>query len=243
MDAPLQERPHGAELEQRLVERYGDFGGVDLLRVMIKEEFPGRIAVTSSFGIEAAVLLDMVAEVDPSTPVIFLDTGMLFEETLAYRDTLTKRFKLTDMRTVRPDPADIENYDADGALNRTDTETCCYLRKVLPLEKALHGFDAWITGRKRFHGGERADLRIVEFNNNRIKINPLAGWSRGRIAEAYEKRSLPVHPLAAAGYTSVGCSPCTRLTGSGEEVRAGRWADMEKTECGIHNAPWFGQGI
>src|SRR3989338_10280081 len=100
MDAPLQERPHGAELEQRLVERYGDFGGVDLLRVMIKEEFPGRIAVTSSFGIEAAVLLDMVAEVDPSTPVIFLDTGMLFEETLAYRDTLTKRFKLTDMRTV-----------------------------------------------------------------------------------------------------------------------------------------------
>lgn len=243
MNIPLQEQPRGVELERRLAGRYGNLGGVDLLRAMIKEEFRGRIAVTSSFGIEAAVLLDMVAEVDPSTPVIFLDTGMLFKETLAYSDTLAERLGLTDIRMVRPDPSDIEKYDADGVLNREDAETCCYLRKVLPLEKALTGFDAWITGRKRFHGGERADLRAIEFNSNRIKINPLADWSRDRILETYRERKLPLHPLAAAGYTSVGCAPCTRLTGAGEDVRAGRWADIEKTECGIHNAPWFGQGI
>lgn len=243
MNTPLPEQHRGVELERRLAGRCNGLDEIGLLRVMIKEEFPGRIAVTSSFGIEAAVLLDMVAEVDPATPVIFLDTGMLFKETLAYSGILAQRLGLTGVRTVRPEPSDIEKYDAGGVLNREDTETCCYLRKVLPLEKALIGFDAWITGRKRFHGGERADLRAIEFNGSRIKINPLVNWSRDRILEAYKKRDLPLHPLAAAGYTSVGCAPCTRLTGAGEDVRAGRWADMEKTECGIHNAPWFGQGI
>ncbi len=226
---------------RRLRDTYGDLDALGLLAAMIGCEFGGRIAVVSSFGAESAVLLDLVARVDPATPVIFLDTGKLFPETLAYRDVLVARLGLTDVRTVAPDAAALAGGDADGALWRDAPDACCHLRKVLPLERALAGFDAWITGRKRFHGGERADLETIEAIDGRIKIDPLARWSRAAVDAAFAARDLPRHPLVARGYSSIGCRLCTRRAGD-DDLRSGRWAESGKTECGIHRARWMREG-
>jgi phosphoadenosine phosphosulfate reductase len=210
-----------------------------LLRCAIVEEFPGRIAAVSSFGAESAVILAMMAEIDPATPVIFLETGKHFSETLAYRDTLTRLLGLRDLRDIKPDAAELAAADSAGDLWQRDTDACCGLRKVAPLGRALAPFDAWITGRKRYHGAERAALQAVEATDGRIKINPLADWSAADIAAEFRARGLPPHPLALKGYRSIGCAPCTRSTQDGEDARAGRWSGSDKTECGIHRAPWF----
>lgn len=225
-----------------LHERYGHLDGAALLDALVHEAFPGRIAVSSSFGIESAVLLHLVATVAPATPVLFLDTGMLFAQTDQYRRALADRLGLLDVRVIRPDPAHLAEYDPDDILHHRSPGTCCHLRKVLPLQRALRDFDAWITGRKRFHGGARADLAVFEADGPRIKVNPLATWDPARIRGAFRDLDLPHHPLEALGYTSVGCHPCTRIAGPDGGVRDGRWAGTEKTECGIH-APWAGQGI
>ena len=221
-----------------LREAYGRLGGLELVRVVIEKEFPGRIALVSAFGAESAVLLDLVAQVDPATPVIFLETGKLFSETLAYRDALAARLGLADVRSVRPDAAAIAGHDPDGNLWQRRPDACCRLRKVLPLETALSGFEAWITGRKRFHGGDRSHLPTIEALDGWIKINPLAGWSHAEVDAAITARNLPRHPLAMEGYLSIGCQPCTRKSAPSESIRAGRWAGTEKTECGIHLAKW-----
>lgn len=211
---------------------YGGLDAAPLLDAMIRTEFAGRIAVTSSFGAEAAVLLDLVAQVDPATPVIFLDTGALFDETLEYRRGLTARLGLTDVRVVKPAPADLA---AAEDLWRTDADSCCELRKVRPLARALDGFAAVIDGRKRAHGADRAEVATLGADAaGRVKISPLAHWSEAEIEAAFVRRGLPRHPLLAQGYRSIGCWPCTRPVAEGESVRAGRWAGLAKTECGIH---------
>jgi phosphoadenosine phosphosulfate reductase len=207
-----------------------------LLRTMLAV-FPGRIAAVSSFGTESAVLLHLLAEVDKAVPVIFIDTGKLFAETLRYRDALVMRLGLSDVRTARPDRARLARADADGDLWRDDPDLCCWNRKVEPLEVALSGFAAWITGRKRMHGGARTVLDMVEPGpDGRIKVNPLAGWSADDIARYFVRHGLPQHPLVAQGYRSVGCATCTAPVEEGEAPRAGRWAGTGKTECGIHLA-------
>lgn len=208
-----------------------------LLAAMIRDEFPERIAVVSSFGTESALILSLVAEIEPGIPVIFLDTGKHFAETLTYRDLLIARIGLTNVRSLGPRDADLARADPDGALHRQDSDLCCHVRKVVPLEFALAGFDAWITGRKRYHGGERAHLELLEIVDSRIKVNPLAGWTPGQIAAEFRGRDLPPHPLAAEGYRSIGCAPCTSRVASDQPSRSGRWADRDKTECGIHRAP------
>ena len=210
---------------------------LELLRAVIQDAFPGRIALVSSFGAEAAVTLALAAEIDPDIPVLFLDTGKHFPETLAYRETLARRLGLTDLRTIEPERADILAEDSSGDLWRRDPDRCCDLRKVRPLAQALAPFDAWITGRKRYHGAARAVLPSVEFAAGKIKINPLVDWRPAQIAAAFERLDLPRHPLQAAGYASIGCAPCTHRASCNAAPRAGRWADMEKTECGIHKAP------
>lgn len=218
-----------------LAERYDGLDGADLLRPMIDQAFPGRIAVTSSFGAEAALTLLWAAEVDPAVPVIFLDTGKHFPETLAYRDQLVARLGLSDVRLVTPASQDLQAAGDTGDLWRRDPDRCCHVRKVLPLHRALAGFDAWITGRKRLAGGQRANLQLFEAVDGRVKINPLAAWTAERIAAAYGAADLPHHPLVAEGYTSIGCTPCSsRWSGSAAAPRAGRWAGTDKTECGIH---------
>jgi phosphoadenosine phosphosulfate reductase len=214
--------------------------GTELLRAVLLGRFAGRIAMVSSFGAESAALLDLVAQVDPATPVIFLDTQKLFPETLAYRDTLVGLLGLTDVRTVQPDPRDVERHDPDGSLWSYEPDLCCHIRKTEPLDGALRGFDAWITGRKRFHGGSRAKLETIELDQptGRLKVNPLATWGAEDIARYLAERGLPAHPLTARGYSSIGCVPCTRPVKPGEDVRSGRWSWLDKTECGIH-----GEGI
>lgn len=214
---------------------FRDADAAALLQAMIDEVFRGRIALTSSFGAEAAVLLHLVAKVDRATPVIFLNTGKLFGETLRYRDALIDRLGLSDVRTIVPDPKRIADLDTDGVLWYGNPDMCCYIRKVEPLEKALNGFTATITGRKGFHGGERTALPKVEAGDNgRFKINPLADWKKSDIEEYFAAHKLPRHPLEEDGFLSIGCMPCTDRVAPGEDIRAGRWRGREKSECGIH---------
>lgn len=193
-----------------------------------------HLALVSSFGTESAALLKVMAEVDPAIPVIFLDTGWLFEETLTYRDTLIARLGLRDVRSIKPLEQTLSREDPDRSLWFSDPDACCRIRKVEPLSRALAPFQAWINGRKRFQGGVRADIPVVEEDGSRLKFNPFANVSRDQIEAIYKASKLPPHPLVAKGFLSVGCMPCTSRAKAGEDVRAGRWRGTAKTECGIH---------
>jgi phosphoadenosine phosphosulfate reductase len=193
-----------------------------------------HLALVSSFGTESAALLKVMAEVDPAIPVIFLDTGWLFEETLAYRDTLIATLGLRDVRSIQPLEQALSREDPDRELWFSDPDACCRIRKVEPLARALAPFNAWVNGRKRFQGGARAVIPVVEDDGARLKFNPFANVSREEIAAIYALADLPPHPLMASGYLSVGCMPCTSRTSPDEDARAGRWRGRPKTECGIH---------
>jgi phosphoadenosine phosphosulfate reductase len=219
--------PEGTEACVRL-------DGPALLARAIRRDFPGRIAVVSSFGAESAVLLALVAEIDSSTPVLFVDTGQHFAETLAYRDTLARQLGLTHIRSTGPTGAALADNDPTAALWRYDPDACCRLRKVTPLERALAPFDAWITGRKRHQAITRVALPLVERVDGRTKINPLAHWDSARVEAELVRRGLPRHPLSLEGFPSIGCATCTRSVAAGEDPRSGRWAGTGKTECGIH---------
>lgn len=198
---------------------------------------PGRLAIVSSFGTESAALLKFVADVDPSLPVLFLDTLWLFKETLAYRDTLAAHLGLTGVRTITPSPSALALRDPKRNLAFRDRDACCEIRKVAPLAEALAAFDGWISGRKRFHGAERTALAVVETDGPRLKFNPLARVTHAEIETLFATAKLPRHPLEALGYTSVGCTPCTIRPAAGSSIRAGRWGGLDKTECGIHSRP------
>jgi phosphoadenosine phosphosulfate reductase len=193
-----------------------------------------RLALVSSFGTESAALLKVMADVDPAIPVIFLDTGWLFEETLAYRDTLISVLGLRDVRSIKPSEQTLKREDQNRDLWFTDPDACCRIRKVEPLARALSPFTAWINGRKRFQGGLRADIAVVEQDGVKLKFNPFANVSRQEIQGIYKRANLPPHPLMASGFMSVGCMPCSSRTSAGEDARAGRWRGRAKTECGIH---------
>ncbi|MGY3031446.1 phosphoadenosine phosphosulfate reductase [Bradyrhizobium sp. USDA 4354] len=166
--------------------------------------------------------------------MIFLDTGWLFEETLAYRDTLIAALGLKDVRSIKPAEETLSRDDPDRDLWFSDPDACCRIRKVEPLARALKPFDAWLNGRKRFQGNVRADIPVVEDDGARLKFNPFANVSREEIEAIFTRAKLPRHPLAASGFLSVGCMPCTSRTAEGEDARAGRWRGRAKTECGIH---------
>jgi phosphoadenosine phosphosulfate reductase len=193
-----------------------------------------KLALVSSFGTESAALLKVMADVDPTIPVVFLDTGWIFEETLAYRDTLIKKLGLRDVRSIKPSQETLNRKDPEGDLWFSDPDACCRIRKVEPLARALKPFSAWINGRKRFQGGLRAAMPVVEEDGVRLKFNPFAQATRAEIEAIYKSADLPPHPLVAAGFLSVGCMPCTSRTEAGEDARAGRWRGRAKTECGIH---------
>lgn len=200
------------------------------LRIVGRE----RLAVVSSFGTESAALLKIAADVDPAIPVLFLDTGHLFEETRAYRDALIAALGLRDVRSIKPMEEDLLREDPDRELWFSDPDGCCRIRKVEPLTRALKPFDAWINGRKRFQGGLRAAIPVVEDDGTRLKFNPFANVSREELAAIYAQAKLPAHPLVEMGFLSVGCMPCTSRTAPDEDARAGRWRGRSKTECGIH---------
>ena len=209
----------------------------EVIEAALKIVGRARLALVSSFGTESAALLKVMADVDPAIPVVFLDTGWLFQETLDYRDRLTAQLGLTDVRSVKPQEETLTREDPDRELWFSDPDACCRIRKVEPLARALKPFAAWINGRKRFQGGLRADIPAVEQDGSRLKFNPFANVSREEVEAIYRSANLPPHPLAAKGFLSVGCMPCTTRSEVGEDARAGRWRGRAKTECGIHTIP------
>ncbi len=194
----------------------------------------GEIALVSSFGAQSAVLLHLAAVIDRGVPILFLETQMLFPETLDYQTRLAEKFGLTDVRVIQPDSQKIAETDPDNTLHQRDYDGCCFLRKTEPLTRALAPFDSWISGRKRFQGADRAALEFFEVDGGRIKLNPLAHWTRQNIDQYMHDNNLPAHPLIAQGYPSIGCAPCTTQVANGEDPRAGRWRGTDKLECGIH---------
>jgi phosphoadenosine phosphosulfate reductase len=236
------------------------FRGTDtseMLETVLKEGMAGDIAIVSSFGAESAVLLHLVSRVDANVPVLFLDTGKHFPETLAYRDLLVERLGLTNLINLLPDAEELAKKDENGLRWSYDPDGCCEIRKVKPLEKALLGYDASFSGRKAFQASTRATLPRFEVDTadaqGRLKINPLIDWSPERIAAYIAEHDLPPHPLVSQGYPSIGCMPCTSKVADGEDPRSGRWRGWNKTECGIHvathsdyttkNAPEFDPGL
>ncbi|MFX0540270.1 phosphoadenylyl-sulfate reductase [Roseovarius sp. S4756] len=219
---------------------YRHHSAIAVLARALHDRDVGQLALVSSFGAESVVLLHMVALARRETPVIFLETGMLFAETLVYQQELAERLGLKDMRIIRPDAESLKAGDPAAMLNQTDPDACCALRKTVPLARALSGFDGWITGRKRYQGTAREDLEFFEVDEangrheGRLKINPLAHWQRGDARTYIEENRLPRHPLVAHGYPSIGCMPCTSPVAAGEDDRAGGWKGRSKTECGIH---------
>jgi phosphoadenosine phosphosulfate reductase len=226
-----------AERVDALNHTYRNHAAIPVLRDALGDPFVGRTAMVSSFGAESVVLLHFISTIDPTTPVLFVDTEMLFPETLEYQREVAADLGLTDVRVISASPDAINRVDPFGRLHMANTDACCALRKVEPLENALSGFDAWITGRKRFQAGTRAALDLFENEDDkRIKINPLAHWRKSDLIDYIDNNNLPRHPLIAQGYPSIGCMPCTSKVKPGEDERAGRWRNQDKVECGIHLA-------
>ena len=231
LEAPL------APVAERVADlnaRYRHHGATAVLERAMTDPQVGRIALVSSFGAESVVLLHLVSVIDRTTPVLFIDTEMLFAETIAYQAEVADKLGLTITR-ITADPAKLAFEDPDNTLHQFNTDACCALRKTEPLERALSGYDAWITGRKRYQGATRAAVDFFEAEANiRIKVNPLAHWDRADLEDYMVNNRLPRHPLVAKGYPSIGCAPCTSPVLPGEDPRAGRWRNSEKVECGIH---------
>lgn len=218
--------------------RFADVPTIAMLRTVLREGLAGDVAVVSSFGAESAVLLHLIATIDRSVPVLFLDTGKHFPETLAYRDEVMKRLGMTNLVNLSPNPEALAKRDENGLRWSYDPDGCCEIRKVQPLTAALAHFDASFTGRKGFQSTTRAGLATFELDQTdaqgRLKINPLVSWTSDQIGAYFAATGLPAHPLVAQGYPSIGCMPCTSMVTPGEDPRSGRWKGWDKTECGIH---------
>ncbi len=199
------------------------------------EEFGDRLCLSCSWQKQSSVLAHMVAELDLEIDVIELDTHLFFRESYDTRARLTKRYGLTPIRPEIPTIA--EQHRREGAnLWERDPDRCCYLRKVEPLIRCLEPYDAWISGIRRQQAPSRAETQKAEYSERYgvWKIHPLAGWSEEDVWSYIVEHDIPYNPLHDAGYRSIGCIPCTRPTEPDEEERAGRWADSDKLECGIH---------
>ena len=229
--------PNGSVAERvaALNARYRHHGATAVLERALKDPDLGKVALVSSFGAESVVLLHLVSVIAPETPVLFIDTRMLFPETLDYQREVAEKLHLCDIRTIRAANPRVQFEDPDGTLHQFSTDACCNVRKVEPLERALKDFDGWITGRKRYQGATRETVDFFEAEGEtRIKVNPLAHWGREDLEDYIVNNRLPRHPLVAQGYPSIGCAPCTSKVAPGEDPRAGRWRGQSKVECGIH---------
>ena len=236
-------RPGDAGDAERLAAEFEERPAQEIVAAAIAR-FPGRIALVSSFGADSAVLLHMVAAIDRATPVVFVDTGHLFAETLTHRDRLVDRLGLLDCRTYAPTAEDLAEHDPENFLWARAQDSCCKVRKVIPLARALAGTDAWMSGRKRFQADTRKGLPVFQAEGGRTKVNPLATWSARDVLSYMAEWDLPAHELVARNFASIGCMPCTSPVKPGEDPRAGRWRGKPKVECGIHTSfPEAGAGI
>lgn len=222
------------ELAERRVLLHRRSDAQTLLRHALDDVSIGPVAMVSSFGADSVVLLHMISQINPATPVLFIDTEMLFDATLTYQREVAEHLGLTDVRVIKPSRDALLERDVDGILHHFDPDACCALRKTEPLDRALKDFGGWITGRKRIHGGARASLPLFEKSGRHIKINPLANWTHKMVSDYIDQHNLPRHPMVAQGFPSIGCGPCTTAAQANEDPRAGRWRGQAKDECGIH---------
>ena len=227
--------------------RTAELSAVEFLTTILRDEFKDEICVVSSFGAESAVMLHMVAQIDPTTPVIFLNTGKLFGETLRYRDRLQTLLGLTDVRSIGPHPTELAEKDSNEDLWQKNNNLCCHIRKFLPQQRALKGFKAVLTGRKRFQTTQRRSMQRIEIDDKaaiRLRVNPLADFTLEDLQAYSGTHKLPKHPLVKDGYLSIGCMPCTDKVKEGNDYRSGRWSEQDKEECGMHGTEFvYGEGI
>lgn len=224
-------------LAEALNAQWGEASAEAILAAALDPALGRKTMAISSFGAESAVLLHLISQVKPDLPVLFLETGQHFFQTLSYRRHLTERLGLSHVVDVRPDPSQLKARDPRSDLYKAAPDACCGLRKVEPLAKAAAAFDSRITGRKRYQNDGRSGLKAFEVNEGQLVVNPLAHWSASDIEDWLKRHNLPRHPLVEQGYPSIGCWPCTQSVQPQDHARAGRWAGQEKTECGIHRSP------
>jgi len=219
---------------QRLNREFEAKGAHDIVAWAVETFWPD-IAMTCSFQTQSLPLLHIVCQVAPQLPVIFLDTGYHFPETLAFRDRIVQEWGV-NLRVVRAAMSRDEFVRQYGdTLYQRDPDLCCYINKVEPMQRALAGLRAWISGIRRDQSPARANAQVLERTpEGVIRIHPIVTWTRHDIWRYIHEHNLPVHPLLAQGYLSIGCAPCTRPVHAGEHERAGRWDGREKTECGLH---------
>jgi phosphoadenosine phosphosulfate reductase len=207
----------------------------EILREAV-DRFPGRVVLTCSWQRTSSVLVDLIATNALDVRIVEVDTGLLFPETHEVRDRLIARYGI-EVETLRPRRTVAEQASDEGAeLWLREPDACCGLRKVEPLERALAGADAWVSGLRRSSGGTRANVQPLSLDEKRgvVKVAPLWRWSAEDVEAHCVQHDVPVHELHAQGYPSIGCMPCTRAVAPGEDERAGRWAWTGKTECGLH---------
>jgi phosphoadenosine phosphosulfate reductase len=217
---------HREALARRAAWRLEDASPQTIIQWAVRT-FGSRFAITSSMA--DAVLIDLVAKVAPGTDVVFLDTGYHFDETLTMRDAVAATYRgRINLRTIEPEQT-VAEQDAEHGRD-------LFLRKVLPLDRALAGYDAWGSGLRRDDSIARSRTQVVDWDrrNGMVKVNPLARWTQFDVDDYVERHGILTNPLLSEGFASVGCSPCTRRTGAGEDTRGGRWAGKAKNECGIH---------
>lgn len=208
----------------------------EIVNWAVKTFSPG-IAATSSFGPESGVLLSLIGKANPETPVLFLETGFHFPETLEYKNQLTKMFGLKNVIDLKADPDRRAKLVSDyqGKPYEANPDLCCQINKVEPLDKALKGYKAWMSGIRRHQTDNRKSVRIVEeYEGGIYKISPLANMTSRDTWWYLKENKIPTHPLYEKGYMSIGCWPCTRPIQDGDDERSGRWAGKSKKECGIH---------
>ncbi len=203
----------------------------------------GKVAIVSSFQAESSVIIDMASKIRPGLHVVTLDTGRLPQETHDMIDRVRERYGI-EIEVVHPDPEEVRQIVSEHGLNlfyqSADLRRlCCAVRKSRPLERALRGYDAWVTGVRRQQASTRAQTQLVAIDvehSGITKIAPLAAWSKAQVWDYVREHDLPYHALYDQGYTSIGCAPCTRATAEGEDDRAGRWwwEQNEVKECGLH---------
>jgi phosphoadenosine phosphosulfate reductase len=200
------------------------------------ETFHPRLTMATAFGAEGCCLIHMLAEIEPTVRLFNLDTGYQFEETLQLRERIKERYGIV-VEMIRPELT-VTEYEAEhgGPLYRHRPDQCCHDRKVLPLRRAVLGYDAWLSAIRRDQTAHRAVAGVVQWDGkfNLVKINPLLGWTKKDVWEFVMKHEVPYNPLHDQGYPSIGCWPCTRPVQDGEDERAGRWVGTLKKECGLH---------
>jgi len=224
-----------AQLDLEAVNRELESATPQVILAWARDTYMPQVMLTCSFQHDGVVLAHMLREIAPAIPVVFINTGFHFPETLAYRDEIVRRLglELVELHPIMPRDEFARTHGLD--LYQRNPDLCCQINKVEPLRRYLPGMRAWINGRRRDQATTRAALRVVEpFQDGLVKVNPLASWSSRDTFRYMQDQGLPLHPLFERGYTSIGCAPCTRPVMAGEDERDGRWAGTGKVECGLH---------